>query len=225
MCSSVCCQRCTAKLAGVQFHSAFSWGPQTLILQWTRKTYVQLYLRRPHCATQTIPSGTGDRSRPSLQGLSSHALQIASCRATGPHIFSLVNGTNISAMLLVWGSCPAVLHQTVAVAVRLLLPFVCITYATAPGASLYQQARGTSLSEMSTDRLSSSQFASIKEKIWPLWYYVLTYASSSWKKAGLCERDLKESQVALEVRAWSWLMAVPIAGPGCRHVLFYRDKH
>lgn len=98
------CPQCTAEHVRVCFVLRF----QTFIFYQPSKKHVQLYLSLPHCIISDIfiPSGTNHCSRPSLQELSSHALETASCWASGPHISTLVSTTDISVyeILLLGGS-------------------------------------------------------------------------------------------------------------------------
>lgn len=82
-------------------YSAFSWGPQTLILQWPSKN-VQHYLRLPHCVISSIYSLRHRRcSRPSLQELLPHALEVASRLVSGPHGSCPANATDIPARVVI----------------------------------------------------------------------------------------------------------------------------
>lgn len=214
------CQGCTAKLAGVQLYSAFSWGPQTLILQWTRKTYVQLYLRQPHSATQTL---LFPQAQANAAGLVCRDCHFMLCR--------LHHGHHAGQLAPIFP--PLWRHQYLCSAVSVgqlpsCSPPGCGCGCWAPASICSYDISNSTRSKLipASERNISLrnvnwqtlQFASMKGKVWPLWYYVLTYASSSWEKASLCE---KKSHVALEVRArvilidgcansWPWMQACPL---------------
>lgn len=101
--------------------------PNPYLLATQQKKHVQLYLRLPHCIIPNIfiPSGTEHLHTPSLQEASAHALETASCWASGPRVSAPANATDISVyvMPLVGGSpSPVCSHRSVATAAGLPLP-------------------------------------------------------------------------------------------------------
>lgn len=152
-------------------YSAFSWGPQTLILQWHSK-HIQHYLRLPHCVISSICSLRHRCcSRPSLQELSPHALEVASRLVSGPHGSCPANAADIPARVVIcsygsWAPIP-------------LCP--CHIRSSTRASSSHPSRREEQLSpsEILTKKLSSSQFASIKGKERLLWYYVFHFRATS----------------------------------------------
>lgn len=152
-------------------YSAFSWGPQTLILQWPSKN-VQHYLRLPHCVISSICSLRHRCcSRPSLQELSPHALEVASRLVSAPHGSCPANAADIPARVVIcsygsWAPIP-------------LCP--CHIRSSTRASSSHPSRREEQLSpsEILTKKLSSSQFASIKGKERLLWYYVFHFRATS----------------------------------------------